>query len=175
MTCGILAGSEAASGSGGPRASRPPDCATSLLPPRLPAPGPPLPAICPHQQKACAPLRAPDGRRFSRLLLAGRWASGQSPGLGTHRLGHSGTNTGKRNPPLRQPLRPPSHDRDALLTFQFDLVQGASGPLHTTHSTARWAGGGHGEGDSGGGNDQSCQDIPSAHRVLGSRSVFNAN
>lgn len=85
---------------------------------------------------------------------------GRGPGSGPTYLDTPGPTRGSKNH-----SRPPAstHDWDALLTIQFDLVQGASGPLHTTNSMAQWAGGGHSEDDDGCGNDQSCQDILSTH------------
>lgn len=77
----------------------------------VPAPGLPLPAICPPSPPPAEGLRSPasvtlqaillpgvvGGESISFcLLLAGRWASGQRLGLRTNLLGHSGTHTRKR-------------------------------------------------------------------------------
>lgn len=89
----------------------------------------------------------------------GEWAEARAQDQSTWTLrdphGEAKTTLGH----LLQPLEPPTHDRDALLTIQFNLVQGASSPLRTTNSRAQWAGGGHGEGADGCSNSQSCQDI----------------
>lgn len=106
VTCGILACNGTTSGLGGPWVRRPPDCLMSvskLVPSAWPAPPShlPRPAEGPRSPPSLGlqTILLPGGEHSSRLLLAGRWASGPRPWLRTNLLRHSKAHTVKQTPP----------------------------------------------------------------------------
>lgn len=150
MTCGIVACKETAGGLGGPRVRRPPACPACHLPCPFPAPGLPLPAICPTSRRPTLP----SGPRAAEDSPAQRGASApasswQEAGRVGRGLGSGPTYWTLQNSQgeaktalshLLQPLGPPSHDRNALLTIQFRLVSRPWGPgaHHEWHGAGGW-------------------------------------
>lgn len=168
-----------ARGLGGPRARRPPDCLACRLPCWFPAPGLPLPAICPTPPSPSRRLaRSPPSLTLQMILLhgvgvggvvgggsvsscllfpgsGGEWAVTQAQDQPTWTLWdpHQEAKTALGH--LLQPLGPPIHDHDALLTIHINLVQAALGPPghHTQHDPDGRGGRRNDHGD-----DESCPD-----------------
>lgn len=125
-------------------------------PSATPAEGP-----CPSQPGAADDSPAQEGE--DQLLLAlgrkvGEWTEVWAQDQPTWTLQNSHGEAKSALSHLLQPLGPPSHDHDALLTIQFSLVSGGNRP-HCTPQTAWCQGvGRHGDNDADHGGNQSHQD-----------------
>lgn len=138
VTCGVLARNETASGLGGPRARKPPDCPACCLPHPSPAPGQLLAAICPTGRRPTLPSepRAADdspawGEDQPLPALGrevGKWAEARAQDQPTWTLQNSHGEAKPALSHLLRPLGPPTHHRDALQTIQFHFRASSTVP-----------------------------------------------